>query len=96
MFRYRKQKKSIYDHIITRMSDSGTEIGRGATVKAIQSTILYNKYKDLISFNKNIIIAGVCSFFSAAFFTQLYYTYYSKSIVLINLVIIRVVKLFRT
>jgi len=45
----------------------------------MQSTILYNKYKDLIFFNKNIIIAGVCSFFSAAFVTQLYYTYYSKS-----------------
>jgi hypothetical protein len=40
---------------------------------------LYNKYKDLILFNKNIIIAGICSFFSAAFFTQMYYVYYNKS-----------------
>jgi hypothetical protein len=40
--------------------------------------VLYNKYKDLILFNKNIIIAGICSFFSAALVTQLY-AYYSVS-----------------
>lgn len=40
---------------------------------------MYNKYKDLIFFNKNIIIAGICSFFSAAYVTQFYYTQYNKS-----------------
>jgi hypothetical protein len=40
---------------------------------------MYHKYKDLILFNKNIIIAGICSFFSAAYLTQLYYTHYNKS-----------------
>lgn len=40
---------------------------------------MYSKYKDLILFNKNIIIAGICSFFSAAYVTQLYYTNYNKS-----------------
>ena len=38
-----------------------------------QRGAFYSKYKDLILFNKNIIIAGICSFFSAAFVTQLYY-----------------------
>jgi hypothetical protein len=47
-------------------------------VKAIQTTILYNKYKDLI-LNKNIIVAGICAFFSAAFVTQFYYTQYNES-----------------
>jgi hypothetical protein len=46
-------------------------------VKTIQRTALYNKYKDLILLNKNIIIAGTCAFISAAFFTQLYYTQYN-------------------
>ena len=50
-----------------------------AKVKVAQRTTLYTKYKDLILFNKNVIIAGICSFFSAAFVTQLYYTYYDKS-----------------
>jgi hypothetical protein len=45
----------------------------------MQKTTLYTKYKDLILFNKNIIIAGICSFFSAAFVIQFYYTYYSTS-----------------
>ena len=40
---------------------------------------MYNKYKDLIVFNKNIIIAGICSFFSSAYVTQFYYTHYDKS-----------------
>ncbi len=40
---------------------------------------MYNKYKDLIFFNKNIIIAGICSFFSSAYVTQFYYTHYDKS-----------------
>jgi hypothetical protein len=40
---------------------------------------IYKKYKDLIFFNKNIIIAGICSFFSAAYVTQFYYTHYNKS-----------------
>jgi hypothetical protein len=48
-------------------------------VKVAQRTTLYTKYKDLILFNKNVIIAGVCSFFSAALVTQFYYTYYDKS-----------------
>jgi len=41
--------------------------------------MLFNKYKNLILFNKNIIIAGICSFFSAAFVTQLYHTYYNTN-----------------
>ena len=40
---------------------------------------MYNKYKDLIFFNKNIIIAGICSFFSSAYVAQFYYTHYDKS-----------------
>jgi hypothetical protein len=48
-------------------------------VKTIQRTALYNKYKDLILLNKNIIIAGTCAFISAAFFTQFYYTQYNES-----------------
>ena len=48
-------------------------------MKAIQTTILYNKYKDLILLNKNIIVAGICAFFSAAFVTQFYYTQYNES-----------------
>lgn len=48
-------------------------------MKTIQTTILYNKYKDLILLNKNIIVAGICAFFSAAFVTQFYYTQYNES-----------------
>jgi hypothetical protein len=48
-------------------------------VKTIQTTILYNKYKDLILLNKNIIVAGICAFFSAALVTQFYYTQYNES-----------------
>ena len=48
-------------------------------VKVTQRTTLYNKYKDLILFNKNIIIAGICAFISAAFVTQMYYVYYDKN-----------------
>jgi hypothetical protein len=48
-------------------------------VKAIQRTILYNKYKDLILLNKNIIVAGICAFVSAAFITQFYSTQYNES-----------------
>ena len=40
---------------------------------------MYNKYKDLIFFNKNIVIAGICSFFSSAYVAQFYYTHYDKS-----------------
>ena len=48
-------------------------------MKTIQRTILYNKYKDLILLNKNIIVAGICAFVSAAFVTQFYYTQYNES-----------------
>lgn len=48
-------------------------------MKEIQRAMLYNKYKDLILLNKNIIVAGICSFFSAAFVTQYYYTQYDNS-----------------
>jgi len=48
-------------------------------MKTIQRTALYNKYKDLILLNKNIIIAGTCAFISAAFITQFYYTQYNES-----------------
>ena len=50
-----------------------------ANVKVIQRAILYNKYKDLILLNKNIIVAGICSFFLAAFVTQIYYTQYNQN-----------------
>jgi hypothetical protein len=48
-------------------------------VKTVQREILYNKYKDLILLNKNIIVAGICAFVSAAFVTQFYYTQYNES-----------------
>ena len=48
-------------------------------MKTIQRTALYNKYKDLILLNKNIIIAGTCAFISAAFLTQFYYTQYNEN-----------------
>jgi hypothetical protein len=54
-------------------------LGSRANVKTIQTAILYNKYKDLILLNKNIIVAGICAFFSAAFVTQFYYTQYNES-----------------
>jgi hypothetical protein len=47
-------------------------------VKTIQRAIVYNRYKDLILLNKNIIVAGICAFFSAAFVTQFYYTQYNE------------------
>ena len=47
-------------------------------MKTIQRTILYNKY-NLILVNKNIIVAGICAFFSAAFVTQFYYTQYNEN-----------------
>ena len=48
-------------------------------MKTIQTAILYSKYKDLILLNKNIIVAGICAFVSAAFVTQFYYTQYNES-----------------
>ncbi len=45
----------------------------------IEPAILYSKYKDLILLNKNIIVAGICAFASAAFFTQFYYIQYNES-----------------
>jgi hypothetical protein len=48
-------------------------------VKEIQRAMLYDKYKDLILLNKNIIVAGICSFFSAASVTEYYYTQYDNS-----------------
>ena len=48
-------------------------------MKTIQTTILYKKYKDLILLNKNIIVAGICAFVSAAVVTQFYYTQYNES-----------------
>ncbi len=48
-------------------------------MKTVQREILYNKYKDLILLNKNIIVAGICAFVSAAFVTQFYYTQYNES-----------------
>ena len=48
-------------------------------MKTTQTAILYSKYKDLILLNKNIIVAGICAFVSAAFVTQFYYTQYNES-----------------
>jgi cytochrome bd-type quinol oxidase subunit 2 len=33
---------------------------------------LYNKYKDYLLFNKNILISGIFAFFAGAIFTQIY------------------------
>ena len=33
---------------------------------------LYNKYKDYVLFNKNILISGIFAFFAGALFTQFY------------------------
>ena len=79
-FRRWKQKRSIYGYRYNLYAGFlERNLGSWANVKVTQRAIIYNKYKDLILFNKNIIIAGVCSFFSAAFVTQLYHTYYSMS-----------------
>ena len=55
-------------------------------MKTIQTAILYNKYKDLILLNKNIIVAGVCAFISSAFVTQFYYTQYNESHIVTSVV----------
>jgi len=55
-------------------------------VKTIQTAILYNKYKDLIFLNKNIIVAGVFAFISSAFVTQFYYTQYNESHIVTSVV----------
>ncbi|HYV51833.1 MAG TPA: hypothetical protein VE971_00940, partial [Candidatus Eisenbacteria bacterium] len=46
----------------------------------------YNKYKDLIFLNKNIIVAGVFAFISSAFVTQFYYTQYNESHIVTSVV----------
>lgn len=38
----------------------------------------YQKYKDYILFNKNIIISGIFAFFGGAFFTQ-FYSYFDSN-----------------
>ena len=38
----------------------------------------YQKYKDYILFNKNIIISGIFAFFAGAFFIQCYFYFYSN------------------
>ena len=38
----------------------------------------YQKYKDYILFNKNIIISGIFAFFAGAFFTQ-FYSYFDSN-----------------
>ena len=55
-------------------------------MKTIQRTILYNKYKDVILLNKNIIVAGCCAFVSDAFVTQFYYTQHNESHIATSLV----------
>lgn len=40
----------------------------------------YNKYRNYILFNKNIIISGILAFFAAGLFTQLYANYDSNDL----------------
>ncbi len=40
----------------------------------------YNKYKNYILFNKNILISGIFAFFGGAFFTQIYARYDNNNI----------------
>jgi hypothetical protein len=42
--------------------------------------IIYNKYRNYILLNKNIIISGVFAFFGGAIFTQLYSQYNSNNL----------------
>ena len=52
---------------------------KGRTEQALQTREdLLIANTNLILFNKKIIIAGICSFFSAAFVTQKYYEHYNK------------------
>ncbi|CAN5868586.1 hypothetical protein BH23THE1_BH23THE1_30100 [soil metagenome] len=41
---------------------------------------LYNKYKDYVLFNKNLLISGICAFFAGAVFTQLFSEFSSDSL----------------
>jgi hypothetical protein len=41
---------------------------------------LYNKYKDYVLFNKNILISGIFAFFAGAIFTQFYSEFNSDSL----------------
>ena len=41
---------------------------------------LYNKYKDYILFNKNILISGIFAFFAGAIFTQFFSEFNSDSL----------------
>ena len=52
-------------------------------------TGFYQKYKDNILFNKNLLISGIISFLVGALFTQIYAQYYENHIVnsLITLII---------
>ena len=41
---------------------------------------LYNKYKDYVLFNKNILISGIFAFFAGAIFTQFFSEFSSDSL----------------
>ena len=41
---------------------------------------LYNKYKDYVLFNKNILISGIFAFFAGAIFTQFFSDFNSDSL----------------
>jgi hypothetical protein len=41
---------------------------------------LYNKYKDYVLFNKNILISGIFAFFAGALFTQFFSEFNSDSL----------------
>jgi len=41
---------------------------------------LYNKYKDYVLFNKNILISGIFAFFTGAIFTQFFSEFNSDSL----------------
>ena len=41
---------------------------------------LYNKYKDYVLFNKNILISGIFAFFAGAIFTQFFSEFNSDSL----------------
>lgn len=56
-------KQIAYHRCTLHVGFAERNIRRWANVKVIQRAMLYNKYKDLILLNKNIIVAGICPSF---------------------------------
>lgn len=45
---------------------------------AVKAAGFFRKYRDAVSFNRNLIIAGACGFFASAYVSQLYAQYDSN------------------